>query len=278
MKRGCAALATSKGSAQSYFSDEPAFVLHRYAWSESSLVLEVFTRSSGRVALLAKGAKKPHSNFRSVLMPLQRLSLAYRGESEVRTLSKAEWIAAHPMPKGEALLAGFYVNELILKLLARDDPHPEVFDLYAQVVEILSSGADAAIAPLLRSFELMVLQNLGLLPDLEHEASKLVALGQDVSYHLHPEAGLIRMDGEREGEGEGESLNQPVLMGSQWLTLCETLKTHRSLLSTLRWCAQLESENRLALQSQLRQMIHHHGGKMPFKTRQFMIDIQSLNL
>ena len=87
MKRGCAALATSKSSAQSFISDEPAFVLHRYPWSESSLVLEVFTRKSGRVALLAKGAKKPHSNFRSVLMPLQRLSLAYRGESEVRTLS-----------------------------------------------------------------------------------------------------------------------------------------------------------------------------------------------
>ena len=272
MRRGCAALATSKSSAQSFISDEPAFVLHRYPWSESSLVLEVFTRRSGRVAILAKGAKKPHSNFRSVLMPLQRLSLAYRGESEVRTLSKAEWIAAHPLPKGEALLAGFYINELILKLLARDDPHPEIFDLYAQVVEILSSGADAAIAPLLRSFELWVLQNLGLLPDLDHEGSRVQALGQNWSYHLHPEAGLVRVDEERAPP------SQHALLGSQWLVLCETLQGEGDLLSTLRWCAHLDNDNRLALQSQMRQLIHYHGGQVPFKTRQFMIDVQSLNL
>jgi len=271
MKRGCAALATSKSSAQSFISDEPAFVLHRYPWSESSLVLEVFTRKSGRVALLAKGAKKPHSNFRSVLMPLQRLSLAYRGESEVRSLSKAEWIAGHPLPKGEALLAGFYVNELILKLLARDDPHPEIFDLYGQVVEILSSGADAAIAPLLRSFELMVLQCLGLLPDLDHEGSRLQALSQHLAYHLHPEAGLTLMDAERSPP------NQHALLGSQWLQLCETLQGESELLHILRWCAQLDNESRLALQSQMRQMIHYHAGRVPFKTRQFMIDVQSLN-
>jgi DNA repair protein RecO (recombination protein O) len=270
MKRGCAVLATSKRSAQAFISDEPSFVLHRYPWSESSLVLEVFTRHSGRVALLAKGAKKPHSNFRSVLMPLQRLSLAYRGESEVRTLSKAEWVAAHPLPKGEALLAGFYINELILKLLARDDPHPDIFDLYAQVVEILSSGADAAIASLLRSFELLVLQNLGLLPDLDREGSRYQSLNANLPYHLHPETGLTLI------ESTAERRVQTLLMGSQWLTLYETLQGENTLLQTLRWCAQLEGDTRLVLQSQLRQLIHYHGGQMPFKTRQFMIDVQSL--
>jgi len=189
----------------------------------------------------------------------------------VRTLSKAEWIAAHPLPKGEALLAGFYTNELLLKLLARDDPHPEIFDLYGQVVEILSSGADAAIAPLLRSFELLVLQNLGLLPDLDHEGSRLQALSPNAFYHLHPEAGLNLMDLER------SPTHQLALLGSQWLALSESLQGDIDLLHTLRWCAQLDNESRLALQSQMRQMIHYHGGGVPFKTRQFMIDVQALN-
>ena len=102
-------------------SDEPAFVLHRYDWSESSLILEVFTRHHGRIALVAKGAKKPSSNFRPVLLPLQPLRVAFGGDAEIRTLKGAEWVGGQVMPTGEALLSGYYLNELLLRLLARDD-------------------------------------------------------------------------------------------------------------------------------------------------------------
>ena len=112
-------------------ADEPAFVLHRYDWSESSLILEVFTRHQGRIALIAKGAKRPSSSFRPVLLPLQRLHLAFGGDAEIRTLKSAEWQGGHVMPTGEALLSGYYLNELLLTLLARDDPHPVLFDVYA---------------------------------------------------------------------------------------------------------------------------------------------------
>ena len=103
-------------------SDEPAFVLHSYDWSESSLILEVFTRHRGRVALAAKGVKRPTSNFRPVLLPLQPLSLSYslggEGNGEIHTLKGAEWVGGHVMPQGDALLSGLYLNELLMRLLA----------------------------------------------------------------------------------------------------------------------------------------------------------------
>ena len=88
------------------FSEEPAFVLHRYDWSESSLILEVFARHHGRIALVAKGVKKPTSQFRPVLLTLQPLHLSWGGDAEVRTLKAAQWQGGHVMPTGEALLSG----------------------------------------------------------------------------------------------------------------------------------------------------------------------------
>ncbi|MBY0408987.1 MAG: recombination protein O N-terminal domain-containing protein, partial [Burkholderiaceae bacterium] len=123
-------------------SDEPAFVLHSYDWSESSLILEVLCRQQGRVALVAKGAKKPSSNFRPVLLPLQPLLLTYTltgdGSADIHTLKGAEWVGGHVMPTGGALLSGMYLNELLLRLLARADPHPALFDAYAGVVRVLA--------------------------------------------------------------------------------------------------------------------------------------------
>jgi len=120
--------------------DEPAFVLHRYDWSESSLILEVFSRHYGRIALVAKGAKRPSSSFRPVLLPLQPLRLAFGGDAEIRTLKGAEWVGGQVMPTGDALLSGYYLNELLLRLLARDDPHPRLFDAYAGAVHVLGSA------------------------------------------------------------------------------------------------------------------------------------------
>jgi DNA repair protein RecO (recombination protein O) len=128
-------------------SDEPAYVLHRYDWSESSLILEVFTRHYGRVALVAKGAKRPSSSFRPILLPLQPLRVAFGGDAEIRTLKGAEWVGGHVMPTGDALLSGYYLNELVLRLLARDDPHPALFDAYRAAVQVLASGQAEACRP-----------------------------------------------------------------------------------------------------------------------------------
>lgn len=157
-------------------SDEPAFVLHRYDWSESSLILEVFTRRHGRIALVAKGAKRPSSNFRPVLLPLQPLRVSFGGDAEIRTLKGAEWVGGQVMPTGDALLSGYYLNELVLLLLARDDPHPGLFDAYASAVQVLASEHGEALQPALRAFELVLLREIGLLPVLNLQTPTLAPL------------------------------------------------------------------------------------------------------
>src|SRR5437762_10036483 len=89
---------------------QPAFVLHSYPFRETSLVIEVFTQDFGRVALVARGARRPRSALRGVLLAFQPLLLSWAGKSELRTLHKAEWQGGLPQLKGTALLCGFYLN------------------------------------------------------------------------------------------------------------------------------------------------------------------------
>jgi DNA repair protein RecO (recombination protein O) len=257
-------LATSKTAALRVL-DEPAFVLHHYDWSESSRILEVFTRHHGRLALVAKGAKRPTSSLRAVLLPLQPLSLCYGGDAEIRTLKSAEWAGGHVMPRGEALLSGYYLNELLLRLLARDDPHPALFDTYRQTVKILASGLDNTIAPLLRAFELLLLRDIGFLPDVSVQTLTLQAVQSELSYALFAEGGL------RAVEDEGVALK-----GRHWLQLHDALHAESALTALLRCCAELPPELRAALQTQLRNLLHYHCGVSSLRTRQVMLELLAL--
>lgn len=243
-------------------SDEPAYVLHRYDWSETSLILEVFTRHHGRIALVAKGAKRPSSSFRPILLPLQPLCLSYGGESEVRTLKSAEWVGGHVMPTGEALLSGYYLNELLLQLLAREDDHPALFDIYAQVVQVLASGQEALLQAGLRAFELLLLREIGFLPPLDQQTLTLAPLEAHALYVLVPEGGLRT----------AQTDERQALSGEQWFQLQQALADGAPLTETLRVCAQLSNE----LKPQLRQLIHYHCGVSTLRTRQMMVDLQSL--
>lgn len=243
-------------------SDEPAFVLHRYDWSETSLILEVFTRHHGRIALVAKGAKRPTSSFRPILLPLQPLRLAFGGESEVRTLKAAEWVGGYVMPTGEALLSGYYLNELLLQLLAREDAHPQLFDIYAQVVQVLATGQEALLQAGLRAFELLLLREIGLLPRLDQQTLTLTPLEGDALYVLVPEAGLR----------SAQSEERQALSGFHWRQLERALADGAPLTETLRVCALLSNE----LKPQLRTLLHYHCGVSTLRTRQMMVDLQSL--
>jgi DNA repair protein RecO (recombination protein O) len=244
-------------------SDEPAFVLHRYDWSESSLILEVFTRHHGRVALVAKGAKRPSSNFRPVLLPLQPLHVAFGGDAEIRTLKGAEWGGGQVMPTGDALLSGYYLNELLLRLLARDDPHPQLFDTYASAVSVLASEHGEALEPALRAFELLLLREIGLLPSLDMQTLSLGPLEPDARYSLLPEAGLVAS---REEEARSS------LSGAQWLALQRALDDSAPFHATLQQAAHTMAE----LKPQLRTLLHYHCGVSTLRTRQLMIDLQAL--
>jgi len=243
-------------------SDEPAFVLHRYDWSESSLILDVFTRHHGRIALVAKGAKRPSSSFRPVLLPLQPLQLSYGGESEVRTLKSAEWLGGHVMPTGEALLSGYYLNELLLQLLARDDPHPALFDVYAGVVRVLASEHGEVLQAALRTFELLLLREIGLLPQLDYQTLTLAPLDEAARYTLVPEGGLRASGG----------ADRASLTGAQWRQLQQALQPGAPFTDTLRASAAMVAE----LKPQLRALLQYHCGVTTLRTRQLMVDLQSL--
>ena len=244
-------------------SEEPSFVLHRYDWSESSLILEVFTRHHGRIALVAKGAKRPSSNFRPVLLPLQPLHVAYGGEGEIRTLKAAEWTGGQVMPTGDALLSGYYLNELLIRLLARDDPHPPLFDAYAGAVHVLGSGHGEALEPALRAFELLLLREVGLLPALDHETTTLRALDADERYSLVPEGGLVLA---------GDDEARAAVTGAQWLALQAAMDQPSPFGPTLREAAAAVAE----LKPQLRALLHYHCGVATLRTRQLMVELQSL--
>lgn len=157
----------STGSKQR-IQDAPAFVLHSYPYRETSLVLEVFSREHGRVALVARGARRPRSVLRGLLMGFQPLALSWFGKHELRTLHRAEWQGGQPQLQGKALLCGFYLNELLLNLMVRDDPHERLFDYYRLALQRLAGEEDHAA--ILRCFEKYMLQELGYALSLEHEA------------------------------------------------------------------------------------------------------------
>ena len=246
-------------------SNEPAYVLHRYDWSESSLILEVFTRQHGRIALVARGAKKPSSSFRPILLPLQPLHLAFGGDAEIRTLKSAEWQGGHVMPTGDALLSGYYLNELLMRLLARDDPHPALFEAYAATVQLIASehldAVQMTLQIALRAFELRLLRDIGLLPVLDMETATLAPLNAQTRYVLVPEAGL------RQAHDDDRSS----LPGAQWRQLQLALEESALFSDTMRACI----PGLIELKTQLRALLHYHCGVKVLKTRQMMIDLQA---
>jgi len=245
-----------------------AYVLHHYDWSESSLILDLFTREQGRVVAVAKGAKRPYSQLRAVLLPLQRVSVVLGhgpggddGAAEVHTLRSAEFGGGAPMPGGAAVIPGLYLNELVMKLLARHDPHPALFDAYARaLVELGDGGDDAAVQGALRAFELTLLREIGLLPDLRLETATQRALQPSGAYTLHAETGLVPAGGD-----------DPALAATAWIDLQGALDAAPTgaLGAACR-------EHRVALRAVLRQVLHYHLGTSRLRTRVVMQGVQRL--
>ncbi len=238
-------------------------MLHRYDWSESSLVLEVFARHHGRIALVARGAKRPSSNFRPVLLPLQPLRVSFGGEGEIRALKEAEWVGGQVMPTGDALMSGYYLNELLMRLLARDDPHPQLFDAYATAVQVLASAHGEALQPALRAFELLLLRETGFLPALDQQTLAMAPLVPGETYSLVPEGGLVHTPAE-----EG----RPGLDAGQWLALQQALEQPAPFSPVMRAVVDVNA----LLKPQLRALLHYHCGVRTLRTRQMMMDLQAL--
>jgi DNA repair protein RecO (recombination protein O) len=170
---------------------EPGYVLHTYAYMETSLIVEAFTRSHGRVAVLARGARRPRSAMRGVLLSFHPLRLSWSGSGELGNLISAEWSgtiqSSFSFLSGRGLMCGFYLNELLLRLLPRDDAHEALFDFYGEALRGLSAGAEQGAV--LRSFEKRLLAELGYAPLLEREAASGAPIEPERRYVYEPDRG-----------------------------------------------------------------------------------------
>lgn len=170
--------------------DERAFVLHAYPYKETSLIVEAFTHRHGRVALLARGARRPRSALRGVLLSFQPLQLAWSGSGELATLIRADWGGAlHPL-SGKGLMCGFYVNELMLRLLPREDPHEALFEHYGAAIAGLSAAE--AHSAVLRGFEKRLLAELGYAPLLDRDALTGAPIDPGGRYRYEADRGPVR--------------------------------------------------------------------------------------
>lgn len=177
--------------------EQPGFILHRYEYGESSLVLECFTPDAGRLGVLARGARRPASTLRG-LGAFEPLLLSWNGKGELPVLTQAEVHGVSPALSGRSLWCGFYLNELVIALLHRHDPHPRLFEAYVRALSLLHD--ERSQEPALRLFELALLKELGYGLMLDTEAREGAALEPDALYTYVHEYGPLRA---RSGEGGG---------------------------------------------------------------------------
>lgn len=234
---------------------QQVYILHTYPFKETSLVVEMFSQQFGRIAAVAKGARRPRSAMRGMLQSFQLLTSTWSGKNELKTLHSLDWSAGLTLIKGDALMCGFYINELLLRLLPREDAHEALFDYYANALLALSqlqekSSAESAV--ILRKFELKLLQELGYaVPLLEDENG--LALIADKTYRYEAEYGACDMSATKNG----------VQLRGQ--TLLDMAKGHYQDVVT-------QQQSKLLM----RYLLAHYLGDKPLYTRQLLIDLQGI--
>ncbi|MSQ00017.1 MAG: DNA repair protein RecO [Methylotenera sp.] len=243
------------GSVQSHRQDnQPVYVLHTYPFKETSLLVELFSYGFGRVATTAKGARRPRSALRGMLQSFQPLTATWSGKLELKTLHSLEWGGGLLLLKGEALMCGFYLNELLLRLLPREDAHEALFEYYAATIKILASSQD--LATTLRRFELKLLQELGYAIPLQQDVSAAPIVAE-AHYLYQAEHGAHRLTKLLNRTGNGVQLRGK--------TLIDMVNDDYSQAKT-----QLQSKQLM------RYLLAHYLGDQPLHTRQLLIDLQGL--
>lgn len=228
-----------------------AFILHSHAYRETSLLLEVLIRGFGRMSMVARGARSPRSSVRGVLLAFQPLALSWFGRGEVRTLARAEWTGGQAFLRGEALLCGFYLNELLLRLLPREDPHDDLFGRYRDTLGRLASEADSA--PALRSFEKALLKELGYAMVLERDGASGDRVDPAKNYTYDPERGPIESN----------------------VSAAEPLVSGRTLLDMAR-DDYADPQTQQQAKALMRVLINHRLEYRPLKSRQVFRDLLAL--
>lgn len=231
---------------------EAGFVLHTYPYRETSLIAEVLTRGHGRIAMVARGAKRPKSPLRGQLLPFQPLLLSWAGRGELKTLLRAEWVGGQPPLEGQALICGFYLNELLLRLLPREDAHEALFDHYRDTLAALARGGH--IEGILRRFETRLLKELGYALVLDRDVQTGEPIDPGKQYTYLPERGPVPF-----AEGAAQ---EPIVSGR---TLLDMARDHYD-----------DPQTQQQSKALMRALINHLLGGQPLHTRQLLKDLQHL--
>lgn len=254
---------------------DKGYVLHTYPYRETSLILQVWTERHGRLGVMAKGARRPKSASRAVLVPFQPLALDWFGRGELRTLKTAEPTSPATPLSGASLLSAFYLNELLLKLTTREDPHEGLFDAYDQAITTLRAisrgpaeagvqlgspparGRQDEVERALRRFELRLLQELGYAVELTREAGSHAPIAAEREYLYVVEKGAIP------APDEGETPANAVRL--RGLTLIDLDRGRLEDAATVAQAKQL-----------MRLLINHSLNGQELATRAMVRDLQRL--
>ncbi len=241
----------SRRAAEQKILDQAGFVLHAWPYKETSLLLDVFSRDHGRISLVAKGAKRPFSQLRGVLHTFQPLRLGWSGKAEIKTLIQAEWVAGLLPLEREALISGYYLNELLLKLLPKDEPQGPLFEQYLFSLTSLAQGIEPQ--RVLRQFELQLLRAGGLLGDICWCQSRQAQVLADQIYVLDPQFGTrpARTD--------------------EYLP-----KVHGKTLLDLAQAETADSRTQQESKLLMRYLLSYHLNGKQLSTRQILLDLQKL--
>jgi DNA repair protein RecO (recombination protein O) len=230
--------------------NQAVYVLHTYPFKETSLVVELFSQQFGRIAAVAKGARRPRSAMRGMLQSFQLLAGAWSGKNELKTLHSLDWDAGLTLIKGEALMCGFYMNELLLRLLPREDAHETLFAYYNATLKTLATDDNLAIT--LRRFELKLLQEMGYAVPLILDEND-VEISADKTYRYEAEYGACALSATKNG----------VQLSGK--TLLDMARDDYADSATQSQSKQL-----------MRYLLTHYLGNKPLHTRQLLIDLQEL--
>ncbi|MCH7821579.1 MAG: DNA repair protein RecO [Proteobacteria bacterium] len=227
---------------------QPAFILHHRPFRDSSQILDVISHDHGKLALVARGSRGAKSRLRGVLRPFMPLSMSWVQRSDLGTLTGAEIRGAPISLSGDALLSGFYVNELLLHLLHRHDPQPGIFDIYGETIQTLAATEN--VAACLRQFEIELLRQVGYAVILDHEFDSQEALKPAQNYEYRFEQGPVAVN---------RSDGALVFSGAQLLAIGELHFDEPDV---------LRAANRL-----LRALIAFHLGGKELKSRKVLVDL-----
>ena len=247
-------LATPKLDAHKQHN-QPVYVLHTYPFKETSLVVELFSQQFGRIAAVAKGARRPHSAMRGMLQSFQLLDGAWSGKNELKTLHSLDWNAGLTLIKGEALMCGFYMNELLLRLLPREDAHENLFKYYSTTLNTLAKSQNLAMT--LRRFELKLLQEMGYAVPLQVDVNDTPVIA-DKMYRYQAEYGACDLNGSKIVMQK----NSVQLGGKAMLDMARDDYSD----------AQTQSQSKQLM----RYLLAHYLGDKPLHTRQLLIDLQAI--